>query len=125
MTAASRGERGQASVELALVLPLVALVAGVVLQVALVVRDQVHLTRATSAAARAVMVDPTEATARRTVASVGEGLDIRSVSVSGPRSAGSMVTVGVTARPRSVPGLGAALRWFRLSERLVVRIEGT
>ena len=125
MTAASRGERGQASVELALVLPLVALVAAVVLQVALVVHDQVHLTRATSAAALAVMVDPTEAAARRAVASVGEGLDVRSVSVSGPRSAGSMVAVGVTARPRSVPVVGVALRWFRLSERLVVRIEGT
>lgn len=119
------GERAQATVEFALLLPLVLLTLAVLAQVALVVRDQVHLTRATSAAARSVMVDPTDEVARRTLATVGAGLDIDTVSLAGSRAPGSLVTVRTSARPRTVPLIGLALGGFRVTERLVVRIEGT
>lgn len=60
-----RGDEGQAAVELALVLPLVALLLLAVAQVALVVRDQVLVVHAAREAARAAAVEPTLAAARR------------------------------------------------------------
>jgi Flp pilus assembly protein TadG len=115
--------RGQATVEMALVLPLVVLVVAAVLQAAVLARDQVHLTRATAAAARAVMVEPTRAAALQELATVGEGLDIETVSLSGGRSGGDLVTVVVTARPTRLPLIGLGLVSHRLRERLVVRVE--
>ena len=56
MTVAGRGDDGQATVELALVLPLVALFALFVAQVGVVVREQVLLTHATREAVRAASV---------------------------------------------------------------------
>ncbi len=56
MTRTGRGDRGQATVELALVLPLVAVLLLVVLQVGLVVRDRVLVTHAAREAARAAAV---------------------------------------------------------------------
>lgn len=60
-----RGDEGQAAVELALVLPLVALLLLLLVQVALVVRDQVLVVHAAREAARAAAVDPTLHAARR------------------------------------------------------------
>lgn len=60
-----RGDEGQAAVELALVLPLVALLLLLLVQVALVVRDQVLVVHAAREAARAAAVDPTLRAARR------------------------------------------------------------
>ncbi len=56
MSATGRGDRGQATVELALVLPLVALLVLLVLQVGLVVRDHILVTHAAREAARAAAV---------------------------------------------------------------------
>ena len=58
-----RDEEGQAAVELALALPLVALLLLGLAQVALVVRDQVLVVHAAREAARAAAVDPTPAAA--------------------------------------------------------------
>ncbi len=58
MTHVRRGDRGQATVELALVLPLVAVLLLVLLQVGLVVRDRVLVTHAAREAARAAAVAP-------------------------------------------------------------------
>ena len=52
------------------------------------------------------------------------GLAVRSVSLSGSRSPGSLLTVTVTARPTRVPVVGLAVTRLELSERLVVRVEG-
>jgi Flp pilus assembly protein TadG len=117
-------DRGQSTVEFALLLPLLVVLFLVVLQAALVARDQVRLTRATSAAARAAMVEPEEAAARHELAAVAGGLAVRSVSLSGSRSPGSLLTVTVTARPTRVPVVGLAVTRLELSERLVVRVEG-
>ena len=52
------GERGQATVEFALLLPVLVLALLAVLQVAFVVRDQVAVVHAAREAARAASVDP-------------------------------------------------------------------
>lgn len=61
---ARRGHRGQAAVELALVLPFVFLLLLAVVQVGLVVRDQVLLTHAAREAARQAAVEPAPVGAR-------------------------------------------------------------
>ncbi len=116
--------RGQASVELALLLPVVMLVVAAVFQVAVIVRDQVHLTRATSAAARALMVQPTESAAADALDVVGDGLDIQDVSLTGGRAPGELLTIEVSARPTKVPFVGLALGSWQIHERLVLRVEG-
>ena len=65
MTHRPRGDRGQAMVETALVLPLVVLFLLAVVQVGLVVRAQVLVTHAAREAARAAAVDPDPAAAGR------------------------------------------------------------
>ncbi len=116
--------RGQATVEAALLLPLLALLLLAVAQAGVVVRDQVHLTRATSAAARAAMVDPSESAARSALLETGGGLAIEGVSVRGSRSPGSLLTVSAVASPTRLPLVGGAVGWIRLRESLVVRVEG-
>ncbi|MGH9156120.1 MAG: TadE/TadG family type IV pilus assembly protein [Acidimicrobiales bacterium] len=59
------GDRGQATVELALALPLVALLLLLVAQFGLVVRDQVLVVHAAREAARRAAVDPAEASWRQ------------------------------------------------------------
>ncbi|MFM8861297.1 MAG: TadE/TadG family type IV pilus assembly protein [Acidimicrobiia bacterium] len=56
MSTTGRGDRGQSTVELALILPLVVLFVLLLLQAGLVVRDQVLLTHAAREAARAASV---------------------------------------------------------------------
>lgn len=60
-----RGAEGQAAVEVALVLPLVAMLVLLVVQAALVVRDQVLVVHAAREAARAAAVDPAHGAPRR------------------------------------------------------------
>ncbi|HKY14318.1 MAG TPA: TadE/TadG family type IV pilus assembly protein [Microthrixaceae bacterium] len=63
-----RRDGGQATVELALVLPLLVLVVLCVVQLAMVVRDRVALSHAARVAARAAVVDPAPAAVRRAIA---------------------------------------------------------
>ena len=65
MTRRCQREGGQATVEVALLLPLLALLLLAVVQVGLVVRDQVLVTHAAREAARAAAVDPQLEAARR------------------------------------------------------------
>jgi Flp pilus assembly pilin Flp len=120
-----RGESGQATVELALVLPLVALFLLAVVQVALVARDTILVVHAAREAVREAAVDPSRAGARR-AAEVGSGL-------SGPRLAvdvvrrgapGGQVEVRVTYRaPTDVPLIGKLVPDVELSTRAIMRVE--
>lgn len=118
-------ERGQASVELALVLPVVAVVLLVVLQLVVVFRDRVALTGAARAAARRAMVDPSPAAAR--AAAIGETSlrsDRLAVSVSGDPGSGGVVTVTVRYRsPTDVPVVGRFVGDVELIERFTVLRE--
>ena len=94
----ARGQRGQAAVELALVLPLVALVLLAVVQVGLIVRDEVLVLHAAREGARAaaVALDHREDAARRAALGAG-GLAPERTTV-GVRADASTVTVTVTTR---------------------------
>ena len=116
-----RGQSGQATVELALVLPAVVTVLLLVVQVGLLVRDRVLTVHAARSAARAVAVDPSASAARRAVA--GSGVDVR-VALGGELRPGGLATVTVTGRPTSLPIVGVVLAGVELRERLVVRVEG-
>ncbi|HEX4904423.1 MAG TPA: TadE/TadG family type IV pilus assembly protein [Acidimicrobiales bacterium] len=120
-----RDEGGQAAVELALALPLLALLALALLQVALVARDQVLLTHAAREAAReaAVAVDPGAA---RRGALAGSRLDADRLTVTteGRDGVGSRVTARLAYRsPTDVPVIGRLVGDVRLRATVTMRVE--
>ena len=127
MTGRRRGrDRGQASVELALLLPVVVLLLLAVLQVGLVARDVVLVTHASREAARAAATDPARGAALAAArASSGLNPDRLSVRVSGRGEAGSRVRVEVTYRsPTAVPLVGAFLGDRTITSSATMRVEG-
>ena len=89
-------DRGQATVELALVLPLVALLLLALVQAAVVARDQVLVTHAAREAVRVVAVDDDVDAARRAAERAGPlDADRLEVRVSGREGVGSRVRVDV------------------------------
>lgn len=107
----NRGDEGQAAVELALVLPLVALLLLVLVQVALVVRDQVLVVHAAREAARAVAVDPTPRAARHAALAGAPLAEHRlSLQLSGDEAGAQLVDVHLSYRsPTYTPIIGALL----------------
>jgi Flp pilus assembly protein TadG len=119
------GDDGQATVELVLVLPLLALLALSLLQVALVVRDQVLVTEAARAAAREAAVSSDAGAARRAAARTahlrGEHL---AVEVGRRGHPGSRVRVVVRyAAPTEVPLIGTLLGPVHLRAEAAMRVE--
>lgn len=118
-------DTGQASVELALLLPLVLLLVLAVVQVGLVARDVVLVSHAAREAARAAATeaDPgaAEAAARAAAGLDGERLE---VAVTGRGGAGSRVRVDVSYRiPTDVPLAGALVGDLRVTRRVSMRVE--
>jgi Flp pilus assembly protein TadG len=119
------GDGGQAAVELALVLPLVALLLLAIVQLGLVVRDQILVVHAAREAAREAAVDPAAAAARR-AALAGSGLapGRLTVSVSGRGGPGSRVQVAISYRdPTDVPLVGALVADLTLKADATMRVE--
>ena len=117
-----RDTRGQATVELALVLPLVLTLALALVQVGLVARDTVRVTHAARSAARAAAVGLDDDAVRRAAAD-GSGLSSSRLSVVVARS-GDWVTVRVSYRcPTDVPLLGAIAPAVELRDQLTMRVE--
>lgn len=111
-----RGDRGQASVEVAFLLPVLAILAVGLLQVGLVVRSKVLTVHAAREAARAASVgdDPQAA---------GATSGLRSLSVE-IRSDGERVTAVVTyVDPTDLPLIGAVMPSVTLQSRATMRIE--
>lgn len=118
-------ERGQATVELALALPLVAGILLVLVQVGLVVRDQVLTAHAAREAVRAAAVDD-RAGAARSAAVDGSGLDAERLTVRvGPRGRpGGRVRVEVAYRaPTDVPLVGPLVGQVTLTASTTMRVE--
>lgn len=118
-------DRGQATVELALVLPLVTLLLLAIVQVALVARDQNLVTHAAREAARAAAVDSDPDLAVRAAERAGPLDPSRmQVRIRGRDGVGSRVevTVRYTTRAR-VPGLGAAIGDIVLEGSATMRVE--
>lgn len=118
-------DQGQAAVELALVLPLVAALALALLQVALVVRDQVLVVHAAREGARAAAVSD-DSGAARGAALAGAGLapDRVVVEASGRGGAGSRVRVLVRyVSVTDLPLVGPLVGDIELSGSASMRVE--
>lgn len=128
MSRTRREDGGQASVELALVLPLVALVLLLVLQVGLVVRDRLLVAHAAREASRAAAVADTDrgAAARRAAERAGPlGGDRLQVSVATSRG-GADVTAEVSyVSSTDVPLVGLLLPDVTLTAEATMRVEGS
>lgn len=122
----SRGkERGQATVELALVLPLVVIFALIVVQAALVANAQLLASHAAREGARAAAVDPDPAVARGAavgaISAPGSRLD---VSLSGGVVKGERLTVTVVYRvPTDVPLVGLLVGDVTVRSSVTMRVE--
>ena len=123
--AVSRAERGQSTVELALLLPVVVVLLLAVLQVGLVARDVVLVTHAAREAARAAAVDADPGAPRR-AAVQSSGLDPNRVRVRVDTPVGVPRRARVTLVYRSatsVPLVGALLRDRTVRSVATMRVE--
>jgi len=122
-----REDQGQATVELALVLPLVALLLLLVLQAGLVLRDHLLVTHAAREAARAAAVtDGDRAAAAERGARRAGGLDAEHLAVrTSSGDAGTSVSVHVDYRSSTdVPLVGLLLPDIDLGGDATMRVEG-
>ena len=125
MSRGDRGDGGQAAVELALVLPFVALVLLAVVQVALVGRDAVLVVHAAREAARAAAVDDDpEAAARAAADTSGLAATRLDVATDGRQGPGSRVRATVRySAPTDVPVVGVLVGDVRLRAAASMRVE--
>ena len=118
-------EAGQATLELALTLPIVAVLLAALIEVGLLVADQGRLWHAAREAARVAVVDPDMADVR--AAAQRPGLAPLELAVSPDphlRRQGDPLTVSVRYRPPGrVPIVGALFRRVALDAEATMRIE--
>lgn len=119
------GSRGQSTVELACILPIVVLCILLAVQAGVVMRDRLLVVHAARAAGRAVIVDPTASAAATALRRQGPPVDHASVSLRGSPRAGEVVTVVVRMRATQVPIVGRVVASTVLEEHLAVLIEGS
>jgi Flp pilus assembly protein TadG len=120
-----RDDRGQATVELALCLPLVAVVLAGTIEVGLLAGDVLRLWHAAREAARVAAVDPDPAAARSAAAHAGlQGVHVVVRPARAVRVQGRPVTVLLRYVPRGhVPLLGELTRGLEFHARATMRIE--
>ena len=126
MTLRSRStDRGQATAELALLLPLVALVLLALVQAVVVARAQLLVTHAAREAARVAAVDPDPEAARRAAEDAGPLASDRLAVDVGPRGpAGGRVRVEVSYTvPTRLPIVGRAIGDVTLRSEATMRVE--
>lgn len=111
------GEHGQASVELALVLPVLAALALLLAEVGLVAKDYVLVAHAAREGLRVAVVDPTPRAVERAVAGTA-GLVPQRLTVE-VRRTGRLVTVAVSYR-RAPNVLFGAAKFMDFSPRVQV-----
>jgi TadE-like protein len=118
-------EDGQATVELALSLPLLVLLLGFVVEMAMLGGDQVRLWHASREAARAAVVDPDPSAAR--VAAESSGLRNMEISIDPDpayRVQGQPLRIELAMEPDgTIPLIGAAFEQLELRATAVMRIE--
>jgi TadE-like protein len=117
--------RGQATVELALCLPIVALLLGAVIEVGMLAGDQARLWHAAREAAREAVVNP-DATDVRTAAERSglKGLVISITPDPAHRVQGEPLTVRLAYRPAgTIPLVGALFERVELHAVATMRIE--
>lgn len=121
----AQGSEGQAAVELALAMPLIALLLLALVQLGFLVRDQVLVVHAAREGARQAAVDrSTDAVRRVAAGSSGLASDRLTVKMSGRGSPGSHVQVTITYRaPTNVPLVGALLSDVDMHSSATMRVE--
>ena len=125
MTGPISGDEGQSTVELALALPMVALLALGLIQIGLIVHQQVLVTHIAREGARAAAVDESPDAAREAVVA-GAPLDPERVVVEvlGRGETGSRVTVTVTYdAPMVIPLVGTLMDDVSLTAAATMRVE--
>lgn len=118
-------ESAQATVELAMILPLIMTICLGIAQVGVVARQQIELTHAARAAARVAIVDPSAASVR-SAALEASSLDGSRVEIrlSGDSSPGGLMEVTASyVSPTDLPLIGRFIGDITLSESLSVRVE--
>ena len=120
-----REERGQATIELALCLPILALALASLVEVGLLVSDQVRLWHAAREGARIAVVDPDTENVRSAAEAAGlEPLEVEITPGPADRGPGEPLTVALTYNPRTrVPLLGALFERTELHASATMRIE--
>ena len=119
-------QRGQGTVELALLLPVVALLTLVVVQIGLIARDSVLVNHAVREAARQAAVDPEAGVAFDAATAAIPGLDPERLDLvlGDGRATGDVLTVELRyASPTAVPIVGALLGDVSLTAAAAVRVE--
>jgi len=118
-------QRGQATVELALVLPLVALVIGVLVEFGMLVADQARLWHAAREAARVAAVDADEDDQLVAARETGLGpLEMVTEPKPNLRVQGEPVKVSLTYAPvGTVPLIGELFERISLTSSATMRIE--
>ncbi|MFN2389880.1 MAG: TadE/TadG family type IV pilus assembly protein [Actinomycetota bacterium] len=119
------GETGQATVELALLLPVLALLLATLVEVGMIAADQTRLWHAAGEAARIAIVDP-DRTAALAAAQRGGlvPIDMDIEPAVPERGAGRPLTVSLSYRPQGhVPLVGRLFGGVRLHAEATMRIE--
>lgn len=119
-------DKGQGTAELALALPVVAVLMLAIGQIGLVARDQVLLWHAAREGARAAAVEPSATVARRAATDSTPGLRAArlSVSLTGGTASGDTVTATITYRSATdVPLVGALVDDVTMTAAVSMRVE--
>lgn len=118
-------QRGQAVVELSLILPVVAVLALFVAQVARVALDSLLVHHAAREAARAAAVEPEQSSAERAArAAAGLAPDRLTVQLAGGRQPGDALAVTVDYSAETVvPLVGRLVGDIDLSASVTIRVE--
>jgi Flp pilus assembly protein TadG len=118
-------QRGQATVELALLLPFVVLFAWVLVEIGMIATDNVRLWHAAREAARVGAVDPDPSAIRAAAASSGlHPIDLSVRPGAEGRIFGEPLTVSVTYRPTSsAPVIGKLFETVVMTAEATMRIE--
>lgn len=115
-------EKGQASVEFALVLPLVLLVLLGLLQVGVFVLEKLQVTGAAREGAREAAVTGDRERIKRAAQRSAVGMEI-DVSVDRGPERGDPAVVAVSARPTELPVMGGIVSNLELESSATMRVE--
>jgi hypothetical protein len=121
----TRGERGQATVELALSLPVAALILAALFEMGSLALEHVRLIHAAREGARAAVVDSSRDAALAAVGRAGvRGAEVEIIPEARHRVQGEPLTIELSTRYRGrVPLVGAAFERLVLRTRSTMRIE--
>jgi Flp pilus assembly pilin Flp len=125
MGSTTRDEQGQATVELALCLPILALLLAAIVEIGVLVGDQARVWHAAREAVRVATVDRDVDDIREAAAAVGlRDIEVAVQPDAGNRIQGEPVSVSVTYDPPGhVPLLGDLLSRAELHAEATMRIE--